>query len=141
MNEMDKNTVNLIAASVSAVVIIALMATYTQIMVKLYDKQYWLPEKMIKEGKTKRDINRARTKIHFYLKWLAWQQLLFFASVFLLLVITGVLICETIANNKCIKYMSLVVIIILFFSQILHVRVFWESYKKFICRDTRGSPE
>jgi hypothetical protein len=131
---MDNNTTNLVAASVSAVVIIGLMATYTQIMAKLYDKQYWLPERMRQRGKTQEDIEIALGKIRSYLKLLTWQGLLFFMSVFLLLFITGVLILKTI-DDLFIKYASIGVIIILFFSQVLHAKVFWKSYKKFICSD------
>lgn len=128
------NTIGLIAAIVSAVVIIGLMATYVQIMNRLIDLKHKLREKEKKGEKTQQEISGPLGEISYNLKWLTWQGLLFFAAVFLLLIITEVLIIQTL-KDSFVKYTSIVVIIILFFSQIIHAKVFWKSYKKYICSD------
>lgn len=131
------NATSLIATSVSAVVIIALMATYVQIMNYLDDKRYWLPGKMRERKKSTEKINEACNKIRFFLKLLTLQGLLFFASVFLLLFITGTLISETLRNRPVILSLSLLAVIVLSVSQIFHCVVFCKSYWKFVSKRTK----
>lgn len=129
--EIDYNTLNLIATSVSSVVIISLMATYTQIMIHLDEKYYSLAKPM--ENKQDK-LKDARSKIRHLLNLLTYQTLLFFAVLFILLPITGVLIFKTV-DSLLVQLLGIFIIILLFFSQIIHIRVFWISNYKFICKD------